>query len=253
MNISEIAKTAWASTKRHSPEVFTGLGIAGMLTAGIMAVRATPKALYLIDREEIQNNEGYALNKKQKFKTAWKCYIPSVAVAAVSTACLITAQAQNLRRNAALATAYTLSETALKEYQAKVVETIGDKKEQRVRDEIAKDKVEAANIVPTNVIITDKGNTLCYDVISGRTFKSDIDAIKKTVNELNRRLISDNYISLNDFYYDIGLDGIKIGEDLGWNVDDGLIDLKFSSQLVGGETPCLVMDYQVAPKYEYFR
>ena len=34
--------------KKHSPEILTGIGIAGMITTTVMAVRATPKALILI-------------------------------------------------------------------------------------------------------------------------------------------------------------------------------------------------------------
>ena len=30
--------------KKHSPEILTGIGIAGMISATVMAVRATPKA-----------------------------------------------------------------------------------------------------------------------------------------------------------------------------------------------------------------
>ena len=33
-------------------------------------------------------------------------------------------------------------------------------------------------------------------------------------------MMNDMYISLNDFYYEIGLDPIKIGSDIGWNIDD---------------------------------
>lgn len=46
------------------------------------------------------------------------------------------------KRTAALATAYKLSETALTEYKEKVVETIGEKKEQLVRDKIDKDHID---------------------------------------------------------------------------------------------------------------
>lgn len=32
------------SIKKHSPEILTGIGIAGMITTTVMAVRATPKS-----------------------------------------------------------------------------------------------------------------------------------------------------------------------------------------------------------------
>ena len=86
------------------------------------------------------------------------------------------------------------------------------------------------------VILTEKGgNTICYDAISGRYFKSDRDTINRAVNELNRQMRDDMYVTLNEFYYALGLDGTKLGDDLGWSIG----------------TPCLVIDYRVAPVYDY--
>ena len=236
--------------KKHSPEILTGIGIAGMITTTVMAVRATPKALILIEerKEEIGAEKLEAMDM---VKTAWACYIPAAITGTLSVACLIGASSVNARRNAALATAYTLSESALKDYQGKVIEMFGEKKNEAVKDTIAKDKVEKNPVVTREVIITEKGNTLCYDAISGRYFKSDIEKIKKAECELNRQMLDDMYVSLNDFYYEIGLDSVKLGDELGWNVDSGYIDLSFSSQLASDGTPCLVIDYSVAPRYDY--
>lgn len=236
--------------KKHSPEILIGIGIAGMITTTVMAVRATPKALILIEerKEEIGAEKLEAMDM---VKTAWACYIPAAITGTLSVACLIGASSVNARRNAALATAYTLSESALKDYQGKVIEMFGEKKNEAVKDAIAKDKVEKNPVVTREVIITEKGNTLCYDAISGRYFKSDIEKIKKAECELNRQMLDDMYVSLNDFYYEIGLDSVKLGDELGWNVDSGYIDLSFSSQLASDGTPCLVIDYSVAPRYDY--
>lgn len=236
--------------KKHSPEILTGIGIAGMITTTVMAIRATPKALILIEerKEEIGAEKLEAMDM---VKTTWACYIPAAITGTLSVACLIGASSVNARRNAALATAYTLSESALKDYQGKVIEMFGEKKNEAVKDAVAKDKVEKNPVVTREVIITEKGNTLCYDAISGRYFKSDIEKIKKAECELNRQMLDDMYVSLNDFYYEIGLDSVKLGDELGWNVDSGYIDLSFSSQLASDGTPCLVIDYSVAPRYDY--
>ena len=248
--LSSISKVIRGAITKHSPEILTGIGIAGMITTTIMAVRATPKALILIEerKEEIDVDK---LTPIELIKTTWTCYIPAAITGGLSIICLIGASSVNARRNAALATAYTLSESALKEYQEKVIETIGEKKEKTVRDAIAKDRIDKNPVSSREVIITEKGNTLCYDAISGRYFKSDIDKLKKAENELNRRMRDEMYISLNDFYYEIGLNPISIGDDLGWNIDHGYIELNFSSQLSDDGNPCLVIDYQVAPRYEY--
>lgn len=250
--LSSVSKGIRGAITKHSPEILTGIGIAGMITTTIMAVRATPKALILIEerKEEIDVDK---LTPIELIKTTWTCYIPAAITGGLSIICLIGASSVNARRNAALATAYTLSESALKEYQEKVIETIGEKKEQTVRDAIAKDRINKNPVSSREVIITEKGNTLCYDAISGRYFKSDIDKLKKAENELNRRMRDEMYISLNEFYYEIGLNPTKIGDDLGWNIDRGYIELNFSSQLSDDGNPCLVIDYQVAPRYEYNR
>lgn len=251
-SLATITRNIRIAMKKHSPEILTGIGIAGMITTTVMAVRATPKALILIEKKK-KDEDTDNLTPVETVKAAWTCYVPAAVTGVMSVVCLVGASSVNARRNAALATAYTLSESALKGYQEKVIETIGEKKEQVIKDSIAKDKLDQNPVGKREVIITEKGNTLCYDAVSGRYFRSDIDIIKKAVNEINRNMLTDMHVSLNDFYYEIGLDNTKLGDDLGWNVDDGLIELSFSSQLATDGTPCLVMDYQIAPKYEFYK
>ena len=68
--------------------------------------------------------------------------LPSAALSVGSTVCLIAAHGENQRRNAALATAYALSESALKDYREKVTETVGPKKAEAVDDAVARDKLK---------------------------------------------------------------------------------------------------------------
>lgn len=275
-NLSKLFGNFWSAAKKHSPEILTGIGIAGMFTAGIMAVKATPKALDIMEEEityRIQNNardeeeniEGlvkvpddkndeyghYRLPVKDAVIVAWKCYIPAVIISGLSAACLIGASSVNLRRNAALAAAYTLSETALRDYRDKVTEVIGDKKERTVCDKVAKERVDKNPPIEQEIIVTEQGNTLMYDAISGRYFKGDIEKVRKIENILNKRLRNEDYISLNEFYDEIGLPHIKVGEGLGWCIDKGLIEFEFSATLTAEDKPCIVIDYRLAPEYGY--
>lgn len=251
--------------EKHSPELLTGIGISGMIVTTVLAIKATPKAIHLLEMEKECRIEAMTqhtpdnkvlsfpnpepLTKIEIVKTVYKCYVPMVITGTLSVACLIGASSVHIRRNTALATAYSLSESALKLYRDKVIETVGEKKEQTIRDSVAKERLDKKPVQTQNVILTNKGNTLCFDVFSGRYFRSDIEKLKQTVNELNRRMLEDTYLSLNDLYYEIGLENIPIGDDIGWDVNNGLIDLRFSSQLSTDGTPCLVMDYEVRPKY----
>lgn len=252
-NFSGIIKATQKAIAKHSPEILTGVGIAGMITSGVLAVRATPKALTLIEERHVDLGleQGEKLPPVEVVKTTWKCYVPAVLTGLTSAVCLIGANSVHARRTAALATAYKLSETALTEYQERVIEEIGEKKERIIRDKVAEKSIKNDPVTNHEVIITGKGSTLCYDGTFGRYFRSDIDTIKKAVNKINRSLVTDMYVSLNEFYDEIGLSHTNIGDDLGWNFDDGQIDVDFSSQLAEDGTPCLVIRYTIAPKYDY--
>ena len=244
-------KSAERVLTKYSPGILTGIGITGMIGATFMAVKATPKALYLIETKK-EEAEVEELASGETIKTCWKCYIPAALTTVVSAACLIGASTVSAKRNAALATAYSISEAALREYQEKVVEVIGEKKEKAVRDAVAKDQIERDPVTKSEVVIIDSNsNTLCYEPLSGRYFKSTIDKIKKAEIKLDRQMIQEMYVSLNDFYWEIGLDGTDLGDKMGWNLSKGYMDLSFSSQLADDGTPCAVIVYGIPPVYDY--
>lgn len=252
-NLATITSDIRRFVSKRSPEILTGIGIAGMITTTILAVKATPRALELIEEKKTEDWID-KLSPLDVVKTAWKPYIPAITTGVVSTACLIGASSVNVKRNAALATAYKLSETALSEYREKVIETIGEKKEKTVRDKVAEERVKKNPVSKSEVIVTGTGTTLCFDPISGRYFQSSIDKIKRAENELNKQMLHDisGYVSLNEFYDELGLDHTSVGDDLGWNVNK-LIDISFSSQLNDNGEPSVVLDYLVAPQYDFYK
>ncbi len=243
---------AWSTVKgfsiSHSPAILTGLGIAGMIFTVVEAVRATPKALRLIEEETEDIPEPKAVDK---VKACWKCYIPTVVSGAASITMLILANRAGEKQRAALSAAYTLAETTLSEYRHKVAEKLGSRKEESVRDDIAKDKVSANPPNDKEVILTGKGDVLCYDAAIGRYFKSDIEKLRRIENVLNLRLREEMFVSLNELYSEIGLPSVDVGEKLGWNLDKGYVKLIFSATLTGDGEPCLVMSYDAQPYYHY--
>lgn len=252
--IVKAAKILKMKTLKHSPEILTIVGITGMIGTTFMAVRATPKAMELI-KEAKEKKDLYVgtdeLTPVETIKAAGKCYIPAIAVGAMSVGCLIGANSVHVRRHAAIAAAYAISESTLKEYQDKIVQELGEKKASAIKDSISRDRIDRDPVSNHEVLLTEKGNTLCYDVLSGRYFKSDMDRIRKAENNINRQMRYDMYVTLNEFYAEIGLEPIKLGDELGWCIDDGYMEIDYRSQLADDGTPCLVMDYRVAPKYDY--
>lgn len=248
-NVTKLFNSIKSGVNKKSPEILIGLGIAGMITTTVLAVKATPKALKLM--EDAECDKGESLTAPEKIKATWKCYIPAAVTGAVSIACLIGSNSVNAKRNAALATAYQLSTSALNEYKEKVVEEIGEEKEKIIREKIAQDKVDKAPSSKKEVIITGGGDVLCYDGVSGRYFKSDIETIKKAVNNINRSMTYDMYVSLSEFYDELGLSHTDISDNLGWNLDDGLLDIDFDSTIADDGNPCITLTYNISPRYDF--
>lgn len=265
-NVVNFMKGIKSVMGKHSPEILTGIGIAGMITTTVLAVKATPKALRLIEEAEDKKLEKQItddvkpserdnkLTAIETVKTTWKPYIPAVVTGTVSIACLIGASSVNAKRNAALATAYQLSSTALSEYKEKVIETIGEKKEKTVREKVAQKKVDDHPVSQSQVIVTGDGDVTFLEPVSMRYFTSDIERVRKVINDINYRMVTgmEGYISLSDFYDEIGLPHTSQSDDIGWNMyRDGQIETTFLPTTDDKGKPCLMLDFIVSPRYEY--
>jgi hypothetical protein len=268
-NVKAFFRNAKKKTVKHSPEILTGIGIAGFITTTVLAVKATPKAVKLLEDEK--NRQNYELCRKARannskhceqidrltpmevIKTTWKCYIPAAATVLASATCILYANSMHLKRYSALVTAYQLSTTALTEYKDKVIETIGEKKEKTVREKISKEHVDQNPVTKNEVIVTGKGESLFMDPLSKRYFKSDIEQINKIVNMLNKRMLHDifGHISLSDFYDEIGLERTDMSDDIGWNIEKGMIDVEFHPTMSDDGRPALALYYLNPPKWGY--
>lgn len=252
-NLVKMAKGFKAGVRKNAPAIAIGVGLGCFTCAVVSSIKETPKAVRLIEAKKVElgleNDEK--LPVVDLFKAVWKCYIPMGISFTAGAMCILGAHKIDSTRNAALAAAYQLSESALREYKNKVVETMGEKREKGLRDEIAMDKVRANPPANNQIIVTGRGKTRCYDGQTGRYFESDIESIRKIINKLNYELQSEHYISMNEFFYEIGLPNTDIGDLIGWNIDDGLIDIQFTSMLPEDGIPTLVLNYNVAPRCDY--
>lgn len=276
-NILKGLKTLGGIISQNSPSILTTISVVGLISTVISAVKVTPKVMVKLDdeiffkyedemldaKEEITFQEWlekdykdssrffYKLTKKEILQLVWKDYLPSIIMGALTISCIIGSNRISLRRSAALASLYGITEAAFKEYQGKVIETIGDVKERKVRDDIAQDRIQKNPTATNAIVLTGKGDVLCYDTLSGRYFRSDIDKIQKIVNSLNYELRSAMFLTVNDLYYKLGLSNCDLGAECGWDVDKGEIELGFSAQLSDAGEPCLVLEYKVTPKHQY--
>lgn len=255
LDLSNVAKGVRTFTTKHGPAILMGFGFTSMVGAVAFTADGTVKALKLI--EEAKAERGYSeeesLPKKEVFKTCWKCYIPAGLALTTSVACFLGANSVNARRTAALAAAYQISETALSEYRDKVIETIGEETEQVVREKVAEKQIEKNPVNNSEVIVTGIGEVRCFDPLSSRYFTSDRESLRSAENILNKRMLYGigESVSLNEFYDEIGLPRIDLGDHIGWN-SEHLIDLDITAHVSDDGKPSLVVGHYNAPKYEFY-
>lgn len=257
MNLKSLAKAAHRSASKNVSKILGGLAITGGITAVYFAVTATPKAMILLE-EKKKELEVEKLDAKTIIKTAAPVYIPTALSMGLSIGCIIGAINVNERRNAALAAACTLSESALKTYQDKVLEAIGPEKEQEIRESIALEKMAKSpepTTIPTAKGVDSKSESYgtavkCYESLTDRYFYSTQNAIDKAINGINKQLLSDYRVTENDLFDYLGLNHSRNGELLGWDTDSTMeIETFYAAKLDEDGIPCLVLDYRTPPKW----
>lgn len=194
--------------KRNSSTILTCFGAVGVAATAIVAVRATPKAIRLL--EETREEKGEDLTKMEVVKTAAPAYIPAAIIGISTIACIFGANALNRRQQASLASAYALLDSSYKEYRKKVAELYGDEADEKVREEIVKDRLADAepNIAQEKLIF--------YDWFSLRPFESTIEDVVNAELYFNMYLARNGAACLNDLYGMLGLPDLDSGYQLGW-------------------------------------
>lgn len=264
MRIKSLLKVVKTFGVKHQGEILTGFGIAGMIASTVWAVKATPKAEKAIKEAKIEKSgddkHPVKLTPVETVKTTWKYYVPSVMLTASSVACIIGGQNVHIKRNAALAAAYKLSENTLADYKEAIVETIGEDKAKEVTEKVAKRQIERAPINDNNQVVVagDPDGVWFFEPYCNRYFKCQVDKIKKAINDLNYRMIcgQEESITLKELYIEIGIPGdTRYIPNVGWNLyQEGVIDYDLVPIKMENDNPCLMLDYKNRPQMspDYF-
>lgn len=247
---------SWKINK-NSPAILLTVGIIGGVTAAVTAVKAAPSVSKKLN--DISNRDYD--DKKDEYKdTAMvivKGYGPSIGMGVCSILCLVGSYKANTKRIASYAAAYHMTDAAFRDYKEHVADRIGPKKVRDIEDSLDLKTLDNNPPVEENIINTGNGTTLFYDSLTARYFYSDINHIRSAVNELNKRILSENemYVCLNDYYDEIGIPRADVGELLGWNIDNlvsmGEPDAKWFTTNTSDSKPCGVIKFNTAPIYEY--
>lgn len=234
--------------KKNASTILTCIGGAGVVATSVMAAKATPKAMKLIEAKK--EEKGEKLTVLETIETAGMTYVPTVIIGAATIACIFGANVLNQRKQAALMSAYALLDNSYKEYKKKVDELYGEGSDQEIRDELAKDKYEHVEV--------NDGKRLFYDEFSERYFEATTEDVLKAEYELNRMLAQDSGIFLNEFYELLGLEPVNYGDYLGWSAFELVetywycwVEFDHRKVVMDDGLECTIISMQFEPTFDF--
>jgi hypothetical protein len=265
------AKLMLKFVSANSSTILVGLAVGGVIGTAVGASKVTPESQKIIEAKRKAESDiskdlesGTISNKKAKeaknnmylkfSKDMAKVWAPVILLGGLTISSIIFAHRIDARKQAALAAALTLTEDRLREseyYRSTVKDMVGTKQEEAINAKVKEDYIRENPIKEDEIAYTGYGNTLMLDWASHRYFRSSPEYIRQAINNLNERLLSAMWIDLNDFYDEIKLHRIGVGDIVGWNIDNGQIRLEPTSILDDNETPVYVIDFLVRPMSSY--
>lgn len=256
MTLKTVLKAAEKFVTDNSPGILTGLGVAGLVTTAVLAGRAgfrvgmDASTQY---HEALRENEplpAHLLEPKHIATTYWKQFIPAGSVGAATVTAVIMANQIGSRRAAAIAAAFKLSEQLSEEYKERVVKTLGLQKEEKMRAELAGDRM--ARAPGSEVILVAGAESIFFDEMSGQFFKAEMETVRKAVNDINHQVNNSYYASLSDFYDKLGLRRTQFSDAVGWNTDE-LLEVMYGATLLPDGRPAISITYNKTPINGYDR
>lgn len=207
--------------KRNSATILTCAGGVGVVATTVMAVKATPKAMHLLEAKK--DEKGEKLTVWETIETAGMTYVPTIITGVATIGCIFGANVLNKRQQAALMSAYALLDSSYKDYKRKVGELYGEEALNRVQEEMAKETYEEENVT-----LEDPEKQLFYDEFSGRYFESTTEDVLRAEYELNRKMSEFYGVYLNEFYEMLNIPPVDYGEYIGWSSAE-VYDMQWST------------------------
>lgn len=253
MTIATFARGALTRIQENSPVILTSLAVAGAATTAYLSSRAGYVAgdrLWKEVQHRVDNDPDFdGLTGKEKFELCWRLYIPAALALASTIGFTIGSHAVSTRRNAALMSAVTLGEAALREYRDKVEEVVTRTKRDEIHTGIAQDKLDTLD--SKEIYMVTDGEILLFDTLTARIFKGTQVGIKEAEVEMTRRILNSDYISQNEWYDAIGLPRTEMGDDHGWNHQTPL-EVNFVA-LIKDNKPVMGIGYRFLPTINFDR
>lgn len=241
MNINGLLKQGGQMLKANAPEILTAIGITGVASTAYLAARGAIKATHKTESDapfQTLDRKG----KIEHIKKVAPSYAPAAAAGAVTVAAIVCSHKVSTQRIAVATATASLATQQLHEYRAKVVEQLGKRKDENVRAAVAQDKVDKTVAKSGVPVIVGSGMALCYEEHTGRVFPCDMEKLRKIENWLNKQILSQRWVTLDDFYHEVGLRPTTNSGNWGWQQSSGFVELAYSGVLID-DVPMMSFSY----------
>lgn len=238
-------------TKKHSPTILFGAGIALGVVTVVSACKATLKveevltehrkyAMDINSAVELNSSEYTTMDHRQEMtilyiRTAMKftrLYGPAVIAGIGAVSCLTGAHRIQNQRLAGLAAAYSAVDKAFKDYRERVVEEYGEEKDRELRHgtDTKTVKIAGKNGEEKNKKFTraNSSSPSMYARLFGPHNPNwnpqpdyNVAFLKSQQKFATDRLRSRGHLFLNEVYDALGLDHTTEGAVVGWIYDKG--------------------------------
>lgn len=217
MKMQKILYKSKSYLKRHSPTILTCIAAIGVVATSVMAVRATPKAMLLVN--EKKKEKGEELTKLEVVVVAAPIYIPTILVGLSTISCVFGANMLNKRNQASLASAYAMLDQSYKQYRKAANSVYGEDADSKIKAEAAKEVYISEGLYGTSIYDPDSASEekLFYDNFSQRYFTSTLVSVINAQYHLNRNFALRGDASLNELYEFMGLEKVVGGDNIGWD------------------------------------
>lgn len=242
MNLKYIAKSVLNWCKAN-PQIFiTGLGVASAIATSVTSGKCHVKAVKADELAPSDNLLDFA-------KRNWKCYVPAAISLGVTIFAFGALHGATDKKYQALAAAYSVSQLDLSELRSRMAEQVKVLKEGATE----KDKEVATKKLPdsTMVIFGDE-QVLCVDAVTGRRFRSTPELLRKYCNNISEDLLNYGACPLNDFYSQINLSPVDVGDELGWEGGQSITP-QFMPVITDSGSPAIKVAISPAPKPNWFK
>lgn len=219
--INGLANRITKAVSEHGSEIFMIFGITGFCAAIGMSIKATPEAMRALDKQEMR--KGEPLTTAETVKTAGKYYILTAATAGASAYCIMHSNRLATKRIAGLTAACQLTEEAFLNYRKATKEAVGEEKEKEICT--AARTTGFHNVVSVeqiDMLQCRPGEYPFYDPQRGEVFACNRERIDSAIKIIRLQLESGelDWVSLNDFWAELGLKPTELGKYFGWGNDD---------------------------------